>query len=129
MKVGGTTFQGKYLEIHDLDELKKELSKALNIKHSDTKFDELVKIVDKYYQLKIFNGKLFNSIKLYDTKNDVLRYPERNKANIKIDLYVFGKVTVEELDELSKDIDLINLQLIFPAKYEHLKDNWDNFSK
>lgn len=117
LKAGSVTFQKKYLKTHDLNELKKELSKTLNIKYDDTEFDELAKIVDKYYQLKIFNGKLFNSIKFYDTQNDILRYPEGSKADVEIDFYAFGKITEEELDELSKDIDLINLRLLIPVTY------------
>ncbi len=131
LKAHSVTFQKGYLKTHNLSDLKDGLVNTLGIKDQskDEKFDELVSIVDKYYKLEVFDGKLLNHQTTFDIKNDILRYPEENKANFKLNLKAFGKVIDKELIELQKDVGLINLRLTFPAEYKHLKLFWRDFSK
>ncbi len=125
------TFQKGYFKTHNLSDLKNGLANILGIKKQseDKKFDELVSIVDKYYKLEIFNGKLLNNQTTFDIDNDILRYPEGNKTNFKLNLKLFDKITVDELEELQQDIDLINLRLNIPVGYKFLKPFWSHFSK
>lgn len=131
LKTHSITFQKGYFKTHNLSDLKDGLAKTLSIQNQskDKKFDELVRIVDKYYKLKVFNEKLLNHQTAFDIDNDILRYPEGNKANFKLNFKVFHKIKDEELIELHKDVDLINRRLTIPAEYKHLKSQWGEFSK
>ncbi|MBU1016740.1 MAG: hypothetical protein ABIJ36_00595 [Patescibacteria group bacterium] len=131
LKTHSVTFQKGYFKTHNLRDLKDGLAKILSIQNQskDKKFDELVRIVDKYYSIRIFNGKLLNSQTAFDTDNDIFRYPEGNKAKFELNLKLFGTITDEELVGLQKEVDLINCRLNIPTKYKHLKPYWNNFSK
>lgn len=113
LKAHNVTFQKGYSKIHKLCNLKDELAVTLciNKEGEDAKFDELVRVVDKYYRLEVFDGKLVNKKTIFDTDNDILRYPDGNKANIKLDIKLFTKISDEELTELQNDIELINRRL------------------
>lgn len=126
LKTHSITFQKGYLKTHNLSDLKDGLTNILGIKDQsrDERFDELVSIVDKYYRLEIFNGKLLNGQTTFDIDNDIFRYPEGNKSNFKLNNKLLGKITDEELVELQKEVDLINLRLTFPAGYKYLKLFW-----
>ncbi len=131
LKAHSVTFQKRYLKTHDLCDLKNDLSEVFDIKNQgeDKKFDEFACIVNKYYKLEVFNGKILNFQTTFDTDNDILRYPEKNNTNYKLNLRAFMKITEKELEELQKDIELINRCITFPAEYKHLKQHWPSFSK
>ena len=131
IKAHNVTFQKKYIKTHKLSDLKDQLTKTLCIEKEgdDEKFDELVHIIDKYYKFEVFDSTLINKQVIFDVDNDILRYPEGNKANIKLDLKLFVKISDEELTELQNDIELINRRLNIPSDFKHLKSFWSDFSK
>jgi len=120
-------FQGTYLKTHNLEDLKKELVAIFKIgeNNQDRKFDEFAKLIDRYYKMKMFDCKLFN---IFDPDND-LRYPEGSKKEVQLNLCAFEEITEEEINQLIKDIKLIDLRLAIPANYESLKNaGWDQFA-
>ena len=131
LKANSFTFKKKYSKTHKLSDLKDELADILCINKvgEDKKFDELVCIVDKYYKLEIFNGKLVGKQTIFDIDNDILRYPEGNKANFKLNIKLFGESTNKEIAELRDDIELINRRLNIPCDFGHLKPFWADYSK
>ena len=119
LKAHDVNFQGTYLKTHNLNNLKERLNEIFKINKNskDEKFNEFIELVDRYYRMRIFD---------YD--NDFLRYPERDKAKA-LDLYAFGKITEKEIDQLIKDIKLIDLRLAIPAGYQYLKNaGYDKFA-
>ncbi len=128
LKAHYVTFLNGYFKIHDTKNLKDGLAKTLNIQEQDNKFDEFSKIVDKYFHLKFFNGKLIGSSQILDINNDIFRYPEGSKSIFQLDLKTFQKITREEIEELEKDIKLIYLRLAIPAEYKHLKKYWSQWA-
>ncbi len=128
LKTHSVNFQGTYLKTHNLNDLKKELAKIFKIDkdNQDKKIDEFVKLVDKYYKMEMFDCKLSN---VFDPDNDFLRYPEGSKMGVQLDLYLFGKITEKEIDQLVEDIKLVDLRLAIPADYQSLKNaGWNQFA-
>ena len=121
LKAHNVNFQGTYLKIHDLNDLKGELVNIFKIDedNQDKKFGEFVKLVDRYYEMKMFDRKLLN---VYDFANDFLKYPEGSDAGTQLDLYAFGKITEKEIDYLVEDIKLIKLRLAIPGDHQSLKN-------
>ncbi|MCK5466628.1 hypothetical protein KAI56_04015 [Candidatus Parcubacteria bacterium] len=121
LKAHHVNFQGMYLEIHDLNDLKEELVNIFKIgkNNQDKKFDEFVKLVDKYYKMKMFDCELLS---VSDFTNDFLRYPEGSKTAVQLNLYAFGKITEKEINQLIKDIKLIDLRLAIPADFQSLEN-------
>lgn len=128
LKTHSVNFQGTYSNTHNLDDLKKELAKIFKIDedNQDKKFDEFVKLVDKYNKMEMFGCKLLN---VSDSANDFLRYPEGGKTGVQLDLRLFGKITEKEIDQLVEDIKLVDLRLAIPADYQSLKNaGWGQFA-
>ena len=129
LKTHNITFQHRYFKTHDTKNLKDGLAKILDIKKQDDKFDEFAKVVDKYRQLKFFNGKLLESSQVLDIDNDIFRYPEGSKSTFQLDLKTFQKITKEDIEELERDIGLFYRWLaIPPAEFKHLKKYWDQWA-
>ena len=129
LKAHDITFQNRYSRTHYAKKLIDGLAKTLGIKEQDIKFDEFAKVVDKYRQLKFFNGKLLESSQVLDIDNDIFRYPEGSKSTFQLDLKTFQKITKEDIEELERDIGLFYRWLaIPPAEFKHLKKYWDQWA-
>jgi len=128
LKTHDVTFQRRYSKTHNATNLKNGLTKTLDIEEQDDKFDEFAKVVDKYFQLRFFNGKLLGLSQIMDIDNDIFRYPEGSKSTFRLDLKTFQKITKEDIEELEKDIELIYRRLIIPSEYKHLKKYWNRWA-
>lgn len=131
LKADSITFRKGYTKTHNLGDLKDELKAILCINKAgeDKKFDEFAGMIDKYYKIEVFNGMLIENQTVFDTDNDIFRYPEGNKASFKLNVKLFEQVMDNELTELRDDIELINLRLNIPCDYKHLKPFLADFSK
>ena len=131
LKAHSITFQQSYFKTHNIEDLKNGLTTVLGISDpsKDRYFNDIVKIVDKYYKLNMLGNKLIGHQIAFDIDNDVFRYPEGNKSSFQLDLHLFQQVTDEEISELSKDIDLLNRRINIPAGYNHLKPFWNRWAK
>lgn len=121
LKAHIVNFQGIYYKKHNLKFLIEKLAEIFKIDkdNKDKKFGELAKLADKYHKMEIFDCKLLNAS---DLNNNFLRYPEANKPVAQLDLYIFGKITEKEIDQLVKDIKLIDLRLAIPADFQSLEN-------
>lgn len=129
LKAHDVTFSSSFFKTHDLSVLKDILVKALKINSKDEHFGDIVRVVDKYYKMSVFNGKLLEGQAIYDIDNDFLRYPEGSNVVFKLNLHNLQRITKEEIQELTKDINLINLRINIPAGYRHLKPYWEKWAR
>ncbi len=93
-----------YLQSHNSEILIKDLTKRIkSLKiYKPEKIDELAKIINKYYRLEFLGKEFFIDKNTLDVKNSLFRYP-----NNSIDVGFVNQITVEEIDELLKDIEFV----------------------
>ena len=103
----------KYIRSHniiDLSKAVKESIEKLGLTIKSTELDELAIIAEKYFKLKIFNKKVINATSIFDSQNDIFRFPNDILNSEKL-----NEVSKKEINEFLIDIKKLN-QLLCAIK-------------